>query len=583
MRASDTVRMTLLSLFVVATLLLAKPFVLGAQVAAAPAQAATSQTQAADRLQLALSSSEYPVTPSDVYRLSFHQSTTELVSQDIQVGSDFSIDLGIFGRIDALGLAFAALKGKAEQNVAAIYLRSYPNLSIVSVGVFRVAVRSSFAGLTYASAWGLSRVSDVIAGVPVPGTSARNVVLERSGTSPVACDIFLALRSSRPENQDPLVSPGDSLALFPSGPVVRLAGEVRRPGDYEIAKGEGLRELVELFGGGLTMMADPTGIRVDRVKAGGIEASFISIPGGFDTAGNLEGCVSVTVASIAAVHPVIWFDGPGIAGLPLSTPAIPIAGKRSVAPQPQNRIASPIVNGQKLSTAFRNIQDQVSPLADLAGASLIRAGSPTRSINLQSLLSNPQSFEDLAVKGGDRIIIPAKSATVTVGGAVNAPGGFPFEPGMGAPYYIGLAGGADALRNTDGEFSVMSETGVRRESYEQLRPGDSILLLEDIAVVTVSGAVNNPGAIAFHPRKAASYYINKAGGIDPDRNPRGSYWVTDLHGKRLDPEAPLESGCRVYVPSNGFGYNFIRLAPVLTTLFYFAIAATTFVMPYLPK
>jgi len=583
MRASGTFRSILPSLFAVMFRLMAGPREAGAQAAAAPPQAVTALTQAADRLQLALSSSEYPVTPADVYRLVFHQSQTELVAQDIQVGSDLSIDLGIFGKIDAKGLAFVKLKKKAEQQVAATYSRSYPNLSIVSVGIFRVAVHSSYSGLIYASAWGLSRVSDVIAGGPVPGNSVRNVVLDRSDASPIACDIFMAIHSPRLEDQDPLVRPGDSLRLSPSGPVVHLVGEVRRPGDYELAPGEGLRELIEFFGGGLTMMADSAGIRVDRVTAGGIEASFISLPGGFETAGDLGGCISVTVASRADIHPVIWFEGPGIAGSSTSTPAVPGIGKRSTAAQAQGRIGSPIVNGQKLSDAVRNIKDQLSPLADLAGASLIRAGSPARPIDLESLLSNPQSFADLAVQGGDRIIVPATSAIVSVAGAVNSPGSFPFEPGMGAQYYIGLAGGADSLRNTNGEFSVMSGKGVRRETIEELRPGDSILLPDDIAVVTVSGAVNSPGAIAFHPRKAAAYYINKAGGIDPDRNPRGSYWVTDPQGKRIDPESPLESGYRIYVPSNGFGYNFIRLVPVLTTLCYVALSAASFVMPYLLK
>ena len=175
-------------------------------------------TQDAQRLHLAISSVEYPVTPSDVYRLTYHQSTLNIESLDVQVASDLMVDLGLFGQINAKGLTFIELKRKAEALVGGIFSRSYPAFAIQSVGSFSVEAGGGFLGLARVNAWGLSRMSEVIAESGIKGASLRNVALLSSDGTSVTFDTLLARYSSRPI-VNPIVKPGDRIVLAAAGEV----------------------------------------------------------------------------------------------------------------------------------------------------------------------------------------------------------------------------------------------------------------------------------------------------------------------------------------------------------------------------
>ncbi|MDQ2666067.1 MAG: SLBB domain-containing protein [Gemmatimonadota bacterium] len=83
-------------------------------------------------------------------------------------------------------------------------------------------------------------------------------------------------------------------------------------------------------------------------------------------------------------------------------------------------------------------------------------------IELSSALRNHESSDNLILRDGDNISIPAYNATVTIKGAVNQPSTLAYEPGKGIDYYIGAAGGAS--RNGDEGRAYVTQPSGKLES-----------------------------------------------------------------------------------------------------------------------
>src|SRR6056297_274304 len=111
-----------------------------------------------DRLQLAISNENYPVTPGDIYRINFTAAGT-LTTNQLIVESDYTINLGIFGEIDVRGTNFPQLKKRVERLIQEGYPRSLPSLTMISTGTFEVPVVGEIPRTRYVTAWGLTRLS----------------------------------------------------------------------------------------------------------------------------------------------------------------------------------------------------------------------------------------------------------------------------------------------------------------------------------------------------------------------------------------------------------------------------------------
>ena len=141
-----------------------------------------------ERLQLAISDGAYPVTPGDVYELTFLQGV-ELVTTQVIVESTYRLNLGIFGTVDARGMTFAELKPEVERIIANAYPRGLPSLNITAVGLFRVALAGSIPRSTRVTAWGLSRLTDLISGNtgPLPRYARSSYARATAPPSPTTC------------------------------------------------------------------------------------------------------------------------------------------------------------------------------------------------------------------------------------------------------------------------------------------------------------------------------------------------------------------------------------------------------------
>lgn len=467
---------------------------------------ARASNVAAERLMLAISSPEYPVTPSDVYHLVYRQSSGLIVEVALQVPGNSIIDLGLFGIIDASRMTFLELKDSVETIVAGSYSRSYPSLSIESVGIFRVGVGGAGLDFEYLTAWGLSRLGDIMNDyVEKASVSLRNIELTRKGAASETFDILQARRSPL-SGSNPLLRPGDTITLHPVALTVRLAGEIRRPGTYELLPGEGLRRLIDTYGGGITEWADTSRLRIEKRTEKGSYVEYFDLQDAYNKFPDLQGCSGVTLFSREEGHSIIYFEG-AVSAAEGDNGGTGRAAAPEVTMTNGPWISCPIVEGQRISDTIGFLRERLTPSADLSSATLIRAGSAPMTLDLAALMAHGSQAMDIVLKVNDRVYIPEVNSSITVSGAVTAPGVF-----------------------------------------------------------------------AFQPTLQASYYITRAGGIDPERNNNGSYWVSDSNGKRKDPKYPLQGGDRIYVPANAFGYNVVRYLPVVTGVITLLVSIETLIM-----
>jgi protein involved in polysaccharide export with SLBB domain len=211
----------------------------------------------------------------------------------------------------------------------------------------------------------------------------------------------------------------------------------------------------------------------------------------------------------------------------------------------------------------RAVRASFAPLADLSSASVIRAGQAEPVIvDLRELLARSVSPADMALRANDRIVIPLLRFSVFISGAVENAGTYPYAPGRTYHYYVTLAGGS--TQDAPEKIFITDVNGRMRDQREAIQSEDRIFVIP--ADVMVQGAVFTPGSFSYREGLPASYYVNLAGGIDPERNGTRSVKVYDSLGKRRKADDPVKAGDRIYVPNNGFVYNFNRYAPILLTV-----------------
>ena len=265
------------------------------------AAAAIRVPDTVEGLRLAMSSAAYPVTPGDDYRLTFQQGNAPSMLE-ILVGSDYVIQLNVFGKVNAAGMTFAQVKQTIEKAFVAAYPRSLPSLAISSVGIFQVFIKGETPEARNVDAWGMSRLSEILEGRLGPYSCLRNIqVISQDGTKK-QYDLFQFQRLGL-EDQDPYMRPGDTVVVSAAERIVEIAGEVRKPGKYQLIASEQLKEVIDFFGGGLTAAAETSRVRIDRVSGEKAQTLYADMSHGGGSPVTLEDGDIVTIPSKTAALP----------------------------------------------------------------------------------------------------------------------------------------------------------------------------------------------------------------------------------------------------------------------------------------
>lgn len=413
-------------------------------------------------VMLAISTADYPVTPGDIYTLSFYTGG-ELVVNNILVESDYTLNFNIFEKINAENMTFTELKKAAEEKVSNYYSRSMPSLTIESVGMFRVLVKGEVPNSEYVTAWGLLHLSEVIQGNLYEFSSVRDISVISSNGTEKKYDLFKALILGEME-QDPYIKPGDTVVIHNVEKEVQVYGEVHRIGTYQLMNDENIDDLLHNFVRGFTKNADITNIMIQRITVDEPGTFYINMEKNeYQSIELMDGDI-VTIPPKYGTNSVVYIEG----AIDFETDVI---NEEFV----YNRMSYVFVQGEKVSGAVAQVLNFISQDADLANSYIIRENQQEAiPVDLNKIIYNYNPEQDVVLEPFDRIQIPHKVLTVSVTGAVNNPGVYPYVPGKTYGFYIEQAGGIVIERNRKDKLTITDEQGNEKDPGNIIVSGDNI-------------------------------------------------------------------------------------------------------------
>ena len=249
-----------------------------------------------------------------------------------------------------------------------------------------------------------------------------------------------------------------------------IAGEVKRPGTYQLLPGESLATLVRDYAGGFTEKGNPAKITVIRyLSESNTAGEKLAIDFGATPEAALVSYDAVSVPANQDLLPVAWFEG-----------AIGV-GVSGSAPLAAQRVPYTFFPGETVGGAVRSLRKSFSEVSDLEHAYVSRAGEKV-SVNLDRLLYDRDETGDFVLKPNDTIIVPFRQFFVTVSGAVRIPGRYPYVPDRTWEYYVGLAGGFNPDQNANNAFELRDAKNVLKDRAAVVKPEDNINALSNSAL-----------------------------------------------------------------------------------------------------
>jgi protein involved in polysaccharide export with SLBB domain len=350
---------------------------------------------------------------------------------------------------------------------------------------------------------------------------------------------------------------------------VRIAGQVKMPGSYDVPIGTNVGEALALAGG-LTPQAAARKVTVTRIN-GTVMPVDLNL-GGSAEAQPLKSALKLRAGDFILV--------------PESTDRVAILGA----------VAKPGYYNIDSGTTLRVSQalvlsGGVTARAALTRSTLVRASGGSQNLDLFGLLVMGDQTRNLSIEPGDIITIP-ESIGITVFGDVKNPATFPIEEGRSPRVLdvLTLAGGLNAppsdvsLRITrktagDGLLPVASSPGVTNGTANfssisfpnvsdpdvlstRVYDGDLISFNAlKLQTVTIVGEVKNPGPYEVKEGTGLVELVNKAGGPtelaaltrvtvrhkDENQEVDVRSAVTD---GAAEPPVSLRAGAYVVVPKN---------------------------------
>jgi protein involved in polysaccharide export with SLBB domain len=309
----------------------------------------------------------------------------------------------------------------------------------------------------------LTRLSALLTDLSAKASSRLVSVTSETGAV-VTYDLFQAQRFGD-LSHDPYIRPGDTIRILPAGRLVTLTGEVFRPGIYELLPGEELTALVDRYGDGFTLAADPGRIRLTRINTEATGETMV-----FDYKGNVGMILKdrdvINVENKALTRPVVFFEG----AISQRTATVETTTEDVLGAA---KMEYPFYEGETLGNAALANVGRFTASSDLANAYVIRDGMHI-AMDLRRFIYHNDFAKDMPLANGDIIIIPFRQYFVLVSGAVKLPGRYPYVPDRQADYYISLAGGRDDLQN-NGRGVTITDTNKRKIKAEAVIEPEMII------------------------------------------------------------------------------------------------------------
>lgn len=427
-----------------------------------------------DSVSIAMGSFSYPVTPGDVYTITYYTPNSSgasysMVTQNLVVNADYTISFPYLGTINADGMTFIELKQLAESQMKMFYSYLNPQITINRCGTFQVHVYGEVYSAADVTAWSFTRLSDLCY-LATNYASSRKIEVLYPDKTVKTFDLLKACLLGDEEN-NPHLKPGMKIHFCESEKNVFVSGAVKMPGQYQLLKEENLSALM-VFTRGFSYDADKTSVLISSFSNGNYETAKINFNDNPDF--KLNNMDTVNVTSFSESFGTITIQG-------------------AVA---EGRLNYKFVKGESALQVISSIKNSLKSTSDISNIYIERG-----------FLKIPCSAEnDVILQDGDTIQIPYLKQTVTVSGAVQKPGTYTYEPGKNAEYYINLSGGytSDAREKT---LKVLDNNGNTLNSKNNILPDYTVTVnrrntntannitigisLASFAITLVSSIMNN--------------------------------------------------------------------------------------------
>jgi len=207
---------------------------------------------------------DYILGPGDAFSLTMWGRVD--AQYTLQVDRDGQIVLPEVGALKVWGMKFGELPGYLQHELSRKFTDFKMSVTmdrLRTIHIFVVGEASAPGGYTISS---LSTVINALfaAGGPSKNGSLRKIRLLRNGTDPAPVDLYKFLLGGD-KGTDLRLQDGDTLFIPLIGPVVGVAGNVKRPAIYEMAQSMQLQEVLDLAGG-ITFAGWLQRVQVERVE-----------------------------------------------------------------------------------------------------------------------------------------------------------------------------------------------------------------------------------------------------------------------------------------------------------------------------
>ncbi len=207
---------------------------------------------------------DYVIGPGDEIKISVWGNIEG--SWSVVVDRDGKISLPRIGTIGVTGLTFNELKELLYREFSKYYKGFEMNVTMGALRTIRVYV---VGNAQRPGAYTVSSLSTLVnalfeAGGPSKTGTMRDIQLKRNGKTIVHFDIYDFLLKGD-KTKDVRLMPEDVIFIPPVGPLVGIAGNVKRPAIYELKGETKLLDLIQMAGG-LTSSAFKGRLQVFRIE-----------------------------------------------------------------------------------------------------------------------------------------------------------------------------------------------------------------------------------------------------------------------------------------------------------------------------
>jgi protein involved in polysaccharide export with SLBB domain len=440
------------------------------------------------------------------------------------------------GPVRVAGLKFVEAADLIKEQLSQYYTRINVSVTMGPLRSMKVFILGEVVKPGTYTVSSLSTVTNAlfVAGGPSTQGSLREIRLIRNNRIIARLDLYrFLLEGNRAE--DERLMPDDAIFVPPIGPVVALAGYVKRPAIYELKNETSLSQLLEMAGG-LTIMSYLKRVQVERIverqRKVVLDTEFTDVKDFEARAAGFalqEGDFVSLFPIDQALYSFVTLEGnvrrPGTYALK------PNMRVKDLIDQAEGLLPGSYMGRADLAKFYDGRQAEVFPL-DLGA---VLRGDPEQDVLLDQF---------------DRVIVYHKldiqpKPLIQISGAVNRPGVFELTPNMwlsdlvfkGGPTRQASYRNAEIYRADPGKSVVVIPLDLEKILARPRSDKDLVLMDRDHLYirehadgveklsVSIAGYVKYPGEYAFTRGERLSSVIERAGGFLPEAFPKGAVFT----------------------------------------------------------